>query len=51
MTLMYYHYSSEVHIESSLLLSWSQLCEALRPHLHMPPLILINLSENEGQQL
>ena len=51
MTLMYYHHPSEVHSENALLLSRSQLYEALRPHLHMPPLILINLSENEEQQL
>lgn len=51
MTLMYYHHPSEFHSENALLLSRSQLCGALRPHLHMPPLILINLSENEEQQL
>lgn len=51
MTLRYYHHPSEFHSENALLLSRSQLYEALRPHLHMPPLILINLSENEEQQL
>lgn len=41
--------SSESHVENAPPLPGSQLCDALRPPLCTPPLIPINLSENEGQ--
>lgn len=51
MALISYNHPSESQVENAPPLPRSQRWDAPRPHVCMPPLIPIHLSENEGGQL